>query len=60
MKCPYLKITRHMQMPISSTDTIDVEDFGDCYGKACPHFESYENREYCQKAEAQQEGRWKS
>ena len=60
MKCPYRKITMHQRAGISSNETNDVEEFAECYGKECPHFDSYENKGYCQKAEAMQEGRWKS
>lgn len=38
MKCPYRKITKHQQMGISSTDTLDVEEFAECYGNECPFY----------------------
>lgn len=36
MKCPYRKIIKHQTMGISSTDTIDIEEFAECYERDCP------------------------
>ena len=36
MKCPYRKITKHQMCGISSTDTIDIEEFAECYDRDCP------------------------
>lgn len=38
MKCPYRKIIKHEKMGMSSTDTIDIEEFADCYKDDCPFY----------------------
>lgn len=59
MKCPY-RTHIYIFRSVNDSETGRAVEFEDCYENACPHFDSYEGKKYCQKAEAQQEGRWKS
>lgn len=57
MKCPYRKhiyIFRDSK-GVSGSQT----EYENCYGDKCPYYDIYEGKEYCQKAEAQADGRWK-
>lgn len=49
MKCPYRKIVYHQ---VSSTDSLDREEFAECYGEECPFYAlDFEKKEFCLKAD---------
>lgn len=57
MKCPYRK---HVYIFRDSKGTTGSQtEYEECYKDECPHYEIYYDKEYCNKAEAQQEGRWR-
>lgn len=58
MKCPYRK---HVYIFRNSIDSVTGkgEEFEDCYGSECPHYDEYEGKSYCTKVDAQRDGTWK-
>lgn len=58
MKCPY-RTHIYIFRNVNDSETGRTVEFEECYKEECPHYETHDGKEYCNKAESQQGGLWK-